>query len=138
MNAYDLARLAGVPLKPEPPQLVPEEDLRLIISALMEALQAARCDFTRYDRTGALRRQYERFACVLRSSGFRIEETLTRTERASRERRLAELAEQRGDVDAAIVHYERAVRSWRAVGCRRRLAWLRRHEPETACGHPPI
>ncbi len=128
MTAEDLLRMAGLPYRPAPPQLVPDEDLRLIVGALMEALKDVREDFARYDRTGDLRRQYERFACALRSSGFRIEETLTKQARASRERRLGELAEQRGDVDAAIVHYERAVRSWTAIGCRRRLAFLKRHE----------
>lgn len=111
------------------PQLAPPDDLRLIVASLLDLLAGVRQEFDRYDPSGALRRRYESFACALRESGFQINETQERLDRARGQRRLGELAERSGHVDAAIVWYERALRSWSAIGCRRRLEYLKRHLP---------
>jgi hypothetical protein len=110
----------------EPPQLVPDEDLRLVVRTLMELLQARRELLDAYGR--GLRERYEVFACVLRESGFRFYETDDRKARAKDQRRLGELAEASGNIAAAIVFYEWALASWPEIGCRRRLAALRRRE----------
>ncbi len=125
MNAAELRRMAGLPPAQTSPQLVPPDDVRLILRALMELLQSRRQDLDNYRK--GLRERYERFACTLRESGFDFTEVEDRQARADRQRRLGELAEASGNVDGAIAFYELALRSWSAIGCRRRLERLKKY-----------
>lgn len=99
-------------------------DVSLIVSALMEALATERHAFNDYDRTGRLEQSYESFRCYLRVAGF-ADGWQHRRDRALGHRRLGELAEGRGDLVAALWHYDQAVKSWKNVGCRRRRTKLR-------------
>lgn len=122
-----LALIGATPddLEDDSPQLEPDAELRLIVSALMEVLADRRELLDKFG--GDLRRRYELFRCAVEESGFGIDTTAEQKARAEKQRRLGELAEKRGNVDAAIFFYELALRSWSAIGCRRRLEWLRRH-----------
>lgn len=131
-SAEDLLRKAGI----EPTDVLPttasapDAELRLVIAALMELLEERR---ERLDQFGGdLRRRYEVFRCALEESGFALDTTTERKNRAHAQRKLGELAERRGNVDAALFFYELALRSWPEIGCRRRLEWLRRHEVKGA------
>ena len=127
MNADDLARMAGIELQRQAqPPVRPDPELRVIVAALMELLDDRRELLDKFG--GDLRNRYEFFRCALEESGFSIDTTTERKARAESQRHLGELAEKRGNVDAAIAFYELALRSWPEIGCRRRLAWLRRHE----------
>lgn len=105
-------------------QLVPPDDLRLIVTTLMELLKARRSELDAYGP--GVRRRYEVFACALRTSGFAFNETKDRQQRARDLRRLGELAAHGGNVAGAIACYELALRSWPAAGCRRALERLKR------------
>jgi hypothetical protein len=111
-----------IPARPRP-QLVPDADLRLVVATLMELLKDRRGLFDAHGRH--LRLSYEAFACALRNSGFQVGEFQDRQARARTQRRLGELAEQRGDIAGAIAFYELALRSYADVGCRRLLERLR-------------
>lgn len=123
MDAHQLLEMAAVQHRPEPPQLVPPDDVRLILTTLMELLQEHRGELHKVGR--GLKNQYEVFACALRDSGFRFDETEDRQARAERQRRIGERAEARGNVDGAIVFYELALQSWSEIGCRRRVTALK-------------
>lgn len=112
-----------LPSRSEGLELVPPDDLQLIVRTLMELLKAHREDLDSYGP--GLRRRYEAFACALRNSGFRFHETKDRKHRAEDLRRLGELAEVHGNAAGAIAYYTLAIRSWPAVGCGRALARLR-------------
>jgi hypothetical protein len=106
----------GAPRVPLPPDLV------LQISRLLEALARARPALGAADPSGQrwaachlFRRQAGRFGVA--APGARVA-------RARRERRLGELAEQAGDLPAAILHYRAALASHKGVGVTRRLARL--------------
>lgn len=110
----------------EPVQLVPARELRLIVGALLQLLAKHRAQFDAFDPSGDLRHQYERFACAVRASGFRLDETQDRQARATEQRALGELAEAGGDLEAAVAWYTWALASWPAAGCKRRLQRLQR------------
>src|SRR4051794_16530735 len=100
MTAAELRAMAGLPPAAARLALVPDEDLRLIVTTLMELLQSGRHGL---DRHGAgLRDAYERFAYALRRSGFGVDETADRRARAARQRGLGELAEAHGNLAGAI------------------------------------
>jgi hypothetical protein len=100
-----------------------EPDRLWIVVALMEALADVRWELDQVDRRGKLRLAYEAFRCELERAGLPVR-WATRRDRAKGHRRLGELAETRGDVVAAVWHFDQAVRAWRDVGCRRRPAEL--------------
>jgi HicB family len=121
------ARLAAgwVPVDPTapfgPPAPLPP-DLALQISSLLEALARGRPALQAADPSGQLwaagqvfRHQAWRFGVGV--SGARVA-------RARQERRLGELAEQAGNIPAAILHYRAALASHAKVGVTRRLARL--------------
>ena len=106
-------------------RLEPDADLKLTIASLMEVLADVRERLNLFDRTGQLRRRYEALRCALSEAGFPVRHE-SRFARAAAHRRLGELAEERGDLQAALLHYELAVRARKDVGCRRALDRLRR------------
>src|SRR5207247_8182771 len=69
---------------------------------------------------------------------FGIGAPSARVVRAQRERRLGELAEQTGDMPAAMQHYRAALAAHTRVGVRRRLAQLMRHWSQPATGEAPM
>ena len=104
---------SGVPIGP---------DLALQVSSLLGALTRAREALRAADPTGQLWA-----ACVIflqQAQRFGVAAPATRRARAQRERRLGELADQAGDVAAAILHYRAALAASRGIGVRRRLAQL--------------
>jgi hypothetical protein len=107
------SRVASAPLSP---------DLVLQISSLLEALARARSALQAADPSGQLWATCHLF----RQQAWRVAVggPRTRVARARRERRLAELAEQRGDLAAARLHYRAALASYARVGVTRRLAQL--------------
>ena len=114
------------------PAVQPESELRLVVAALMELLEGRREQLDTYGHN--LRHRYESFRAALAESSFVLDTTRDRKGRAEAQRQLGELAERRGNVDAAIAFYELALRSSPTIGCRRRLEWLRRHELIEATG----
>lgn len=116
---------------PPGPQLEPDEDLRAAVTALIEALDATRDRLNLFDRSGALKRRYESFRCALELAGL-AQGHRARAQRASAHRRLGELAERRGDLMAALMHYELAVRSRKDVGCQRQLQQMRAYLEQRA------
>jgi hypothetical protein len=124
--------LAGAPLGPATPL---PADLVLQISHGLEALERHRAALRAADPSGQLWA-----ACVTwlrQARRFGVGAARAWVARAERERRLAELAEQAGDVPAAILHYRAALAAHPRVGVRRRLAQLARHWPTPTDGHPP-
>lgn len=108
----------GVPLPP---------DLQLQLGSLLAAVTEARVAFRAADPSGELWA-----ACVTflrQAQRFGVPAPQTRRVRAQRRRRLGELAEQAGDVAAAILHYRAALGVHASVGVRRRLAHLEAAEP---------
>lgn len=70
-----------------------------------------------------LARRFDLFRADLFRAGFDV--MMDRPQnRAKSFRWMGERAESRGDIDGAIVLYELAVRSWNAVGCKKRLGQL--------------
>lgn len=116
------ARAAALRLRSIPPST----DLKAVVVALMEALAEVRGQLDAYDPSGELRKRYERFRLALEQAGFPVQHT-TRLARASAHRRLGQLAEARGDRDAAALHYDLAIRARRDVGCARRLTRIHRY-----------
>ena len=99
-------------------------DLRIAVESLMEVMQQHREQFP-----AKARAQYERFRCEMEVAGFGVH-SYAALDRAARQRRMGELAEHRGDVSAAIWHYQQAVKAHAAVGVKRRLeALIARHRP---------
>src|SRR4051812_44958582 len=119
MTAAELRAMAGLPPAAARLAVVPDEDLRAVVTALMEILHDARDGLHQYG--AGLRMAYERFAYELRRSGFRVDVVASRHARAAAQRRLGELAEARGNVALAMAFYDLALGSWPEVGCRRRL-----------------
>ena len=114
-------RVAPVPLPP---------DLVLQISSLLEALARARHALQAADPSGQLWATCHLF----RQQAWRVAGggPRARVARARRERRLAELAEQMGDLPAARLHYRAALASYARVGVKRRLARLAPPGPTAA------
>jgi hypothetical protein len=108
-------RPAGTPT-PLPPDLVVQ------ISSLLEALARARHAFGAADPSGRLWAACHLFRC--QAWRFGVGAPGARIARARRERRLGELAEQAGNIPAAILHYRAALASHAGVGVTRRLAQL--------------
>jgi hypothetical protein len=103
-------------------------DRVLIVQALMEALSDVREELgptVGFGPTGKLRRAYEMFRCELDRAGMPLRFE-TQQHRARGHRRLGQIAEARGDVTAAVWHYDMAVRCWRDVGCKRARDRVRR------------
>lgn len=102
--------------------LIVDGDIQTALVALVELVAA------HPEATGAIAdpvwRAYDRFvsACVAHGVPLRF----TAATRATAQRRLGELAEQRGDYRAALVFYRAAVLSDPGVGVSRRLAALER------------
>jgi hypothetical protein len=123
---------AGAPLGPATPL---PADLVLHISYGLEALERGRAALRAADPSGQLWA-----ACVTwlrQARRFGVGAPRAWVTRAARERRLAELAEQAGDMPAAILHYRAALAAHPRVGVRRRLAQLARHWPTPTDGHTP-
>jgi hypothetical protein len=129
------ARPAGAP-RVAPTPLPP--DLALQLSRLLEALEDGGAALRAADPTGQLWA-----ACVVflrQARRFGLAWPRARVARARRERRLGELAEQAGDMPAAILHYRAALAAQPGIGVRRRLAVLTTrwstetndHAPESA------
>jgi hypothetical protein len=108
-------RPAGTPT-PLPPDLVVQ------ISSLLEALARARHAFGAADPSGRLWAACHLFRC--QAWRFGVGAPGARIPCARRERRLGELAEQAGNIPAAILHYRAALASHAGVGVTRRLAQL--------------
>ena len=111
-----------------PPTPLPP-DLALQIGNLLEALDRGRPALHAADPSGQLWA-----ACVTflrQARRFGVGAPRARVARAQRERRLGELAEQAGDVPAAILHYRAALAAHAGVGVRRRLSRLAAHWPTT-------
>lgn len=103
---------------PPPGLLAPSPDLVALVCAFVEAFNEIRDELERY----SCRERYESFVCQLRRHfpvGFPH-----RVARAQGQRRLGEIADLRGDIDAAIWHYTQALKSFNTVGCRTKLAAL--------------
>jgi len=123
---------AGAPLGPATPL---PADLVLQISHGLEALERNRAALRAADPSGQLWA-----ACVIwlrQARRFGLGAPRAWVGRAERERRLAELAEQAGDMPAAILHYRAALAAHPRVGVRRRLAQLARQWSTPTDGHPP-
>jgi hypothetical protein len=105
-----------VPPTPLPPDLVVQ------ISSLLEALGGSRSAIGAADPSGQLWAACHIFLRQVRRFGLGAPRA--RVERARRACRLAELAEQAGDLPAAVLHYRAALASHAGVGVTRRLAWL--------------
>lgn len=112
-------------LRRRAPQLVVPPDLALACATLIELLADVRGAFDRYDPSGTLRQQFEVFRAALERAGLPVRFD-RRRDRAMAHRRLGELAEQRGDLAGAWLHYDLAVKAWRDVGCRQRRDRLSR------------
>ena len=119
----------ATPLVP-PTSLSP--DLVLQIRSLLEALDRARPALRAADPLGQLWASCHAF--MQHARRFGIGAPGARIARAQTERRLAELAEQAGDLPAAILHYRAALASQASVGVKRRLALLARHWPTATAG----
>lgn len=104
-----------------------EPDRLWIVVALMEALADVRWELDQVDRRGKLRLAYEHFRCELERAGLPVRWT-SRRDRAKGHRRVGELAEARGDVVAAVWHYDQAVRSWKAIGSTRKRRQIAQQE----------
>jgi hypothetical protein len=117
-------RPAGTPRVPLPPDLV------LQISSLLEALARARPALQAADPSGQLWATCQLFR--QQAWRFAVGGPRARVARAWRERRLAELAEQRGDLPAARLHYRAALASDARVGVKRCLARLAPPAPTAA------
>ena len=104
------------------PRIVPPRDLALMVAAFLEAMTDVRDELDRY---GAVREGFEHFRRELVTAGFPVG-FHSRMARARGQRRLGEIADLRGDTHAAIWHYEQALKSYAAVGCRQKLAALRK------------
>ncbi len=111
-----LADAPGVAPTPLPP------DLGVQISSLLEALTHARRALRAADPSGQLWAACHVFQ--QQTWRFGIGAPGARFERAHRERRLGELAEQAGDRAAAILHYRAALAAHQTVGVARRVARL--------------
>lgn len=105
-------------------RLEPDAELKAIVTTLIEAFADVRDRLRFFDRTGELKVKYEAFRCALEGAGFDVRHE-NRFARAVAHRRLGELAEDRGDLDGAFLHYQLAVRARRDVGCRRRMERIR-------------
>lgn len=123
--AFDVciaARLAAgwVPLEdPRAARVAPvpfSEDLQLRIGSAVEALVAGRVAVRAADPTGHLWAACARFISQARAVGLGAPGT--RSARSRRKRRLGELAEQVGDLGAALVHYRAALAADPRVGVR--------------------
>ena len=130
------ARAPGVPPAPLPP------DLALQIGSLLEALARGREAFHAADPSGQLWAASQ----VFRHQAWRfgVGAPRARLARARQERRLGELAEQAGNIPAAILHYRAARAAHAKVGVTRRLAQLTStptppvsaRSPRARAGHP--
>ena len=124
--------MLAVDTQPDPPRpgepvlrkAVPP-DLKLLLTSLVEAVREHRRYLQVAHRSMDMALSFDLFRAQLETAGL-LDSVDTRKERALRERRLGQLAENRGDVRAARLHYEHALRSWRRVGCARHLERLRR------------
>ena len=105
-------------------------DLALQIGSLLEALDRARPALRAADPSGQLWAAYHLF--LRQARRFGVGAPGARVARARTKRRLAELAEQAGDLPAALLHYRAALASHAGVGVQRRLALLTRHWPTAA------
>jgi hypothetical protein len=114
----------GVPLVPPTPL---PADLRLQLSSLLEALDRGRAALRAADPTGVLWAACGRL--LRQARRFGVAAPRARVARAQRERRLGELAEEAGDVPAAILHYRAALAAHAGVGVRRQLSRLVAHWP---------
>jgi hypothetical protein len=102
-------------------------DLVLQISSLLEALARAGPALRSVDPSGQLWA-----ACSIfrqRAWRFGLGARRGRFARARQERRLGELAEQAGNLPAAILHYRAALASHKGAGVKRQLHRLMRHRP---------
>lgn len=100
-------------------------DLKLLLTSLIEGVREHRRYLQLAHRTMDLALSFDLFRAQLETAGL-LDSVDTRKARALRERRLGQLAESRGDIRAARLHYEHALRSWRRVGCARHLERLRK------------
>ena len=136
VDARIAARLAGwVPVDGGPagvPATALPADLALQVSSLLEALTRGREALRTADPTGQLWAACLTF--LQQAQRFGVAAPATRRERAQRERRLGELAEQAGDVAGAILHYRAALAAGRSIGVRRRLAQLHPDPSATKSG----
>jgi hypothetical protein len=126
------AGLANAPLGPATPL---PADLVLHISQGLEALERNRAALRAADPSGQLWA-----ACVIwlrQARRVGVGAPRAWVTRAERERRLAELAEQAGDIPAAILHYRAALAAHPRVGVRRRLAQLARQWSTPTDGDTP-
>ena len=108
---------AGAQPVPLPPDLV------LQIGSVLEALGRARAALRAADPSGRLGAACDVFRRQAQRVGVAAP-VARRVARAQRERRLAALAEQAGDIPAAIAHDRAAVASHAGRGVRRRLTRL--------------
>lgn len=113
METEAIALRRGRRLRPEP-----TDEIVMLVESLMETLAEWRDELALFDRTGKLKNAFEMFRCQLQESGFSVRFE-RKQDRARAHRRLGEVAEARGDVAAALLHYDLAVRSWKGVGCAR-------------------
>src|SRR5712691_3949497 len=123
---------AGAPLGPATPL---PADLVLHISQGLEALERHRAALRAADPSGQLWAACVTWLRQARRVGVGAPRAWVT--RAARERRLAELAEQAGDMPAAILHYRAALAAHPRVGVRRRLAQLARHWSTPTDGNTP-
>jgi hypothetical protein len=122
----DGARAAPIPLS---------SDLVLQIGGLVEALDGGRAALRAADPTGQLWAACVTFLRQARRFGMGAPQA--RVTRAQRERRLGELAEQAGDILAAMLHYRAALAVHAAAGVKRRLTSLERHWSHTRASEAP-
>jgi hypothetical protein len=122
------ARTAAVAPTPLPP------DLGLQISSLLEALGQARSALGAADPSGRLWAACHLF--IRQARRFGIGAPRARVVRAQRKRRLGKLAEEAGDIPAAILHYRAALAAHAGVGVKRRLLRLAPPRPAAAALAP--
>ena len=132
--------MSAVDTQPDPPRrgepalrVAVPPDLKLLLTSFVEAVGEHRHYLMTAHRSINAARAFDVFRAQLVNAGL-LDPVDTRKERAIRERRLGELAEARGDMNAARLHYEHAVRSCARVGCARHLERLKKSSsliPET-------